>query len=312
MYLGLDIGGTKIFGVAVDQDPTEPAATAHRATTADGDQLLSDLVEMVAELGASAGSPAETVGVGIAGFVDRDGTLRYSPNIPGVIDYPLRRRLEDELAVAVEVENDATAAAYAEARFGAGRGSDHVALVTLGTGIGTGFVLDGILHRGWNGFSGESGHMIIEMTGEEYVTGARGPWELYASGPGLGVLVRNAVVEGRLEIVAEQVHSVNEITGEHLEPAIRAGDPDALEVLDEYTRLVAIGVANLVHILDLEVVVIGGGLVDLGAPLIDGIRKWTNEMVLRPDVRPRPRVVAAQLGSAAGALGAAHIARDRG
>jgi glucokinase len=133
---------------------------------------------------------------------------------------------------------------------------------------------------------------------------------MYASGSGLGVMTRAAATEGRLESVLNAVGSIDEISSKDLEPAVDAGDPEALAVLDDFSRLVAVGVANLVHILDLEVVVIGGGLVDLGAPLIEAIQRWTDEFVLGGDLRPRPRVVAAELGSKAGALGAALIARD--
>jgi glucokinase len=272
--------------------------------------MLSRVIDMTADLATRGGGSVESVGVGIAGFVDRAGKLWYSPNIPGVVDFPLRVLLREALGVRVVVENDATAATWAEARLGAVRGSDHVGLVALGTGIGSGFVLDGLLQRGWLGFSGEAGHMVVEMTGEKHLTGARGPWEMYASGSGLGVMTRAAAAQGRLRSVLEAVGSVDEINGEHLEPAVDAGDPEALAVLDDFGRMVAVGVANLVHILDLEVVVIGGGLVGLGPPLIEAIQRWTDEFVLGGELRPRPRIVAAELGAAAGALGAALIARE--
>ena len=310
MHLGFDIGGTKVLGVALEGDSPSPVATGKRPTVPDADTLFESILAVAGELIDEVGVEAESLGVGIAGIVDRKGTLWYSPNIPGVVDFHLRTRLQDATTARIHVENDASCATWAEMTMGAGRGSDNVGLVALGTGIGTGFVLDGRLHRGWNGFSGESGHMIVEMSGGEHLTGARGPWEMYASGTGIRATLRREVEEGKLPSILEAAGTVDRVTGEHLAIALEAGDPDAVRVIDDFSRVVGIGVANLVHILDLEVIVISGGMVDLGAPLIDGIQRWTNEYVLGGEHRPRPRVVPAELGSAAAAIGAAILARD--
>ena len=183
-----------------------------------------------------------------------------------------------------------------------------MALVALGTGLGTGFVLDGRLYRGWNGFAGESGHMTIEMSGPEHVTGGHGPWEYYASGTGLGRLARQAAARGDFDGAINEAGSASSIRGEHVHALVAKGDPDALAVLHELCRYTAVGVANLVHVLDPEVVVIAGGLVDIGEPLVRGIEEWTHRLVLGGDLRRKVRVVAAQLGSQAGAIGAALLA----
>ena len=318
MYCGFDIGGTKVLGVAVGRqdeaesvrDTVAPVAVRSEVTIESGAAVIGVVEKMVEMLESDCSASFSAVGVGIAGIVDEEGVLRYSPNIEGVFDLEMRRRLQDSLGRPVVVENDANAATWAEWRLGAGHGSRHMLLVALGTGIGTGFVLDGRLYRGWNGFAGESGHMVVELSGPRHLTGVRGPWEYYASGPGLGRLARAAAARGDFDGIITEAGSISAIRGEHVHARITAGDPDALSVLDEFCRYVAVGVANLVHVLDPEVVVIAGGLVDIGAPLTSGIQAWTHRYVLGGKRRPRVRVVPAQLGSQAGAVGAALLARE--
>ena len=313
MLCGLDIGGTKVLGVAVRPDDlTEPVAVRRDATTADSEALVETITRMVAALEYECGAQFSAVGVGIAGLIDADGVLKYSPNIDGVVDLDLRRRLRSQWRRPVVVENEATAAAWAESLHGAGRGSRHVALVALGTGLGTGFVFDGRLYRGWNGFAGEAGHMTIEMSGPEHVTGGRGPWEYYASGTGLGRLARQAAAGGDLDSAIAEAGSVSAIRGEHVHALVAKGDPDALAVLDEFCRWAAVGVANLVHLLDPEVVVVAGGLIEIGEPLVRGIESWTHRLVLGGDYRRRVSVVPARFGSQAGAIGAALLASEAG
>lgn len=311
MFCGLDIGGTKVLGLAVNpDDPATPMAVRRTATVADGVILMRTMIDMIIGLEADCAEACSAVGVGIAGLVDSTGVLKYSPNIDGVLDLDVSRRLRTELRRPVVVENEATAAAWAESLHGAARGYRHMALVALGTGLGTGFVFDGHLYRGWNGFAGESGHMTIELSGPEHVTGASGPWEYYASGTGLRRLARQAAARGDLDRAAEAAGSVSAIRGEHVHDLVAAGDPDALAVLDEFCYYTAIGVANLVHVLDPEIVVIAGGLVDIGEPLVRGVETWTHRLVLGGRQRRRVQVVPARLGSQAGAVGAALLAAE--
>ncbi len=309
MFCGFDIGGTKVLALAVrPEDPTTPLAVRRTATIADGDALINTMTEMIAGLEADCNEACSAVGVGIAGLVDATGVLKYSPNIDGLLDLDIRRRLRAESRRPVMVENEANAAAWAESQHGAGRGARHMALAALGTGLGTGFVFDGQLYRGWNGFAGESGHTTIELSGPEHVTGASGPWEYYASGTGLGRLARQAAARGDFDRATAEAGSVSAIRGEHVHELVVAGDPDALAVLDEFCYYTAVGVANLVHVLDPEMVVIAGGLVEIGEPLVRGVDDWTHRLVFGARHRRRVQVVPAQLGSQAGAIGAALLA----
>ncbi len=308
MRIGLDIGGTKVLAVAIDGDPTKPIAVHRAPTVPDADHLSDTIESLVRGIEAELGETAHAVGVGIAGLVDRSGTLWFAPNIPGVTAYPVRDELSRRLDRPVAVENDATTATWAEAKVGAGEGSDHVVMVSLGTGIGAAYVLDGRLYRGWNGFAGESGHMVVDRNGPRHHTGERGPWELFASGTALGVLAREAAADGRASALVARAGSVDGIDASHIEAAVLDEDAQMLAILDEFAHEVGLGVANLVHILDPEVVVVGGGLVDLGDALIDPVRRWTAAHVLGGDLRPAVRIDAARLGSRAAAIGAAMLA----
>lgn len=310
MRCGIDIGGTKVLGIAVESNPLDPAAETKTRTVYDKDVLVESIIGVITGLEHQVGKPMGSIGIGIAGIVDRRGTLRYSPNIPGVVDLPIHEIVSERLGRPIRIENDATTAAWAEHLIGAGAGSENMLFVGLGTGIGTGFVLDGSLHRGWNGFSGESGHMTIDKHGPVHLTGARGPWELTASGSGLARLASRFASEGKLDSVVELAGSVDEIDAEHIQQAVEAGATDVLDLLDEFAIDVGIGLANLIHLLDPEVIVIGGGLVDLGDPLLGAIRRRTESFVLGGRHRPAVDIRAAKLGSRAGAIGAALLAPD--
>lgn len=310
MRCGIDIGGTKVLGIAVESNPLEAVAQRRAPTVCDDAELIESIIDVISGLESDTGESMEAIGIGIAGIVDRAGTLRYSPNIPGVFDLPIHDIIAGRLKRPVRVENDANAATWAEHMLGAGAGSKNMLFIGLGTGIGTGFILDGSLHRGWNGFSGESGHITIDKNGPEHLTGARGPWELTASGSGLSRLARRFADDGRLDTVTRLAGSPESIKDHHIQMAVEAGAPDALALLDEFAIDVGIGLANLIHLLDPETIIIGGGLVDLGEPLIDAIRRRTSSFVLGRDHRPEVEIRAAQLGSSAGAIGAALLASD--
>ena len=300
---GVDVGGTKCLAVAVGDDGA--VVDEVRVPTPAGarpDDVVDAIVGTVEGLGGSIGS----VGVGIAGLIDRTGTVRVSPNLPGLVALPLAGRLTERLGLPVTVDNDATCAAWGEHEAGAARGSQHAVLVTLGTGIGAGIVVDGRIERGANGFAGEPGHMIVQPNGIPCPCGRRGCWERYASGSGLGRLGREAAAAGRLAAVVALAGGEDEaVRGEHVTAAAQEGDAGALAVMQEFGWWVALGVANLVNILDPEVVVIGGGLVEAGELLLAPVRDAYRGLVMSGDHRPSVPILPAALGEHAGAIGAA-------
>jgi glucokinase len=313
---GIDLGGTKVLARAVDPlRPHDVLATARRATPRGAPAILDALVGVVADLRAGLGPdgpPLAAVGVGAAGLIDGDGALRVAPNLPGLIDVPLRRELEAALGVPVVVDNDANCAAWAEARAGAAIGAAEAVVVTLGTGIGAGLIVGGRLRRGAHGFAGEVGHMVVDPDGPPCPCGRRGCWERYASGSGLGRLARDvAEVRGASELLALAGGDPEAVRGEHVTAAAHHGDPVALEILRQFGWWVAVGLANLANLLDPEVAVIGGGLVEAGPLLLDPVRAAYHELLYGDEHRPAMRIVEARFGAEAGALGAALLAADR-
>ena len=321
--LGIDVGGTKMLGLALDGEgkvlhQARRPSTHGIAATAGDPVAAAALVEAMAELAeeiiadaSAAGAPVGAVGVGVPGLVDDRGRLRFAPNLPAGDDVEVAARLEARLGVRVVADNDATCAAVAEWVLGAAAGSADALLVTLGTGIGGGLVCDGRVMRGAYGFAGEIGHMIVDPSGPLCTCGKRGCWERFASGSGLARLAREAAHAGRLGAV---VHLAGDdpdaVRGEHVTAAAATGDADAQAVLDELGWWIALGLSNLAMVLDPEVIVVGGGLVEALSLMLGGIRQSFASMLEGADRRPEVRIVPAALGEEAGAIGAALVARQ--
>ena len=308
LTIGVDLGGTKCLGVVVDEQVA--IVDELRVPTPRGEDAIVDVLGDVAEQLRSRHSDVGGAGIGVPGLVDATGTLRFAPNLPGVVEVPLASSLAERLGVPVVVENDASCAGWGEREAGAGRGRDHVLLVTLGTGIGGGIILGGRLYRGHHGFAGEIGHMVVDPHGPPCVCGQRGCWERFASGSGLGRLAREAAVGGRADrIVALAGGDPEDVKGEHVTAAAGEGDAEALAVMADFGRWVALGLANLANAFDPELFVLGGGLVEAGEVLLAPVRKAFAELLDGADHRPEIGIVAAELGEHAGAIGAALLAR---
>lgn len=305
--IGIDVGGTKILGALLaEDDPTEPIETVLVPTPRGEVAVIDAIVDVAQNLQSYADEPVAGLGVGIPGLVRHSGLFRYGANLPDVIDVDVRGRLSDRLGFDVSVENDATASCWAEFVVGAARSVGDAVLVTLGTGIGGGLVVDGRLVRGSNGFAGEPGHMIVDPNGALCVCGSPGCWEVYASGRGIGYLGRMAAADGRADhLLAAAGGVLDDISGEHVTDLFARGDRQAEAVMDEFAGWVAIGVANLVNVLDPEMVVIGGGVTDVGPRLLPPIRNAYDSLVAGGLQRRSVEITMAELGSRAGAIGAA-------
>lgn len=305
---GIDVGGTKFLGVVVDADGAV-VATARRPTPRGPEAIIDGLAALAAELDVAAGR-IDSLGVGMPGLITRRGILVSSPNVPDVVDLDVAGRLSGRLDRAVSVGNDASCAALAEWRLGAGRGVDDLVMVTLGTGIGGAVIANGRLLLGANGFTGELGHMVVAADGWPCPCGQRGCWERYASGSGMANLARVAALGGRLRaVVALAGGDAEDVRGEHVHAAARTGDAGALAVVDEFARWVALGLANLTNVLDPAAFVLGGGLA-VGADLyLAPITRWFHELLYANALRPHPALSFATLGEQAGAIGAAFLGR---
>lgn len=297
---GIDVGGTKCLGVVLDDDG-RVVAEWRRPTPRGAEAIIDTLAALVGDMGR-----VDTLGIGVPGLVTREGVLRAAPNLVDIADFAVGPLLSARLGIDVAVDNDATCAAIAEWLVGAGRGTSDLVMVTLGTGIGGGVVAGGRLVRGVNGFAGEIGHMVVDPDGPPCPCGRRGCWERYASGSGLGRLAREAAVGGRLPRVVQLAGGDPELVrGEDVRSAAEEGDPDALAVIDEFARWVAVGLVSLTNALDPEVFVLGGGLAASPEIYLGPIAHWFDELLYAPALRPHPRLLFAELGAHAGAVGAA-------
>ena len=251
------------------------------------------------------------VGVGVPGLVDHQGVLHYGPNVPGVLGLDIATVLVEATGLPVAAGNDASWAVSAEHRLGAARGHDHAVIVTQGTGIGGGLIVNGEVLRGANGFAGEPGHMMIDRGGPRCACGSDGCWEAVASGAGLANLARRVVADGGgRRMVALAGGDPAHIRGEHVSQALAAGDADAARVIDEFVSWVALGLASLVNLLDPSIAVLGGGLTAISDHFVPDVQDQVAAMVLGAGHRPVVPVVPAALGPEAGAVGAALGAAD--
>jgi len=315
LAIGIDIGGTKVAGGVVDRDGN----VSHRARrdtpsrSKSPDVVEGTIIEVVNELMQLAGPDSVgAVGIGAAGFVAADrATVVFAPHLSWRHE-PLRDALQKRVAVPIFVDNDANAAAWAEWKFGAARGETHVMMITLGTGIGGGILIDGQVQRGRFGIAGEFGHMQVVPGGHRCECGNRGCWEQYASGNALvreahSLFSANSPIASDLLGAADGV--VDNLTGPLITQAARDGDPTACELLAEIGHWLGVGIANLAAAFDPGMFVIGGGVSAAGDLLLTSARDTFRRHLTGRGYRPEAAIVAAQLGNDAGLIGAADLAR---
>lgn len=302
--IGIDIGGTKVLAVRVEEDGTVVART-RTSTPRDADDLAG------AAVGAARSvwdDTAAAVGVGLAGLVRwPDGDFVWGPHVAGT-EVPVRGRMEEELGVPVAVDNDANVAAWGELRHGAARGARHVLVVTLGTGIGGAIVVDGAIYRGGS-FAGEWGHMQYDPGGILCDCGKRGCWETVASGPALVRLAREAISLNPDSSFARRL-AAGPLSGERITAAADAGDEIARGLVAQVGAELGRGLASLIAVFDPELVVVGGGLGSVGESLVGPARRIAADRLHGGAHRLLPPILVAELGPDAGAIGAATLAAD--
>ena len=302
MRIGIDLGGTKIAAGLVD-DNYAIVCKAERRTEASrpAGEIVKDIVAVARELYDQAGGSVQSIGMGVPGTIDNQkGTIAYTTNLP-FQNEPVVAVLSAACNVPVFLGNDANAAALGEVYAGAGGGCRSLLMVTLGTGIGGGVIIGGKIHEGFNGVAGEIGHMSIVYDGRICGCGRPGCFEAYASASALVAQTQEAMQEHPDSLMWRASGKIDART-----PFIyaREGDAAAQAVVDRYIDYLASGVANLINILQPEVVCIGGGVSGEGENLLAPLRERVNAIeYMRMD--PRSRIVRATLGNDAGIIGAA-------
>ncbi len=306
--IGVDLGGTNIAAGAVGAD-NAVAARVKRPTPEEGPEAV---VEAIAALVSELDGEAAAVGVGAPGPI-RDGVVVAAPNLAGWREpFPLQERLAAALGVPVVVDNDATVGAVGEWTAGAGRGASNLLGVWLGTGVGGGLVLDGRPFPGSFGAAGELGHVVVHPNGAMCGCGRRGCLEAYAGRAAMELVVRARSAAGQttaLESLAA-AKGRTRLTSSVWAKAYAQGDAVATQVLDDAVAALGIAIGSAINLLDLDTVVVGGGLAQkMGQALVDRIAAAAEPVLIVPSA-PR-RFLVAELGDDAGIVGAAQTARLR-
>ena len=307
---GIDVGGTKIAGGVVDRDGRVLAQATVESPAQHVEAIEEAIVGLVNDLRAE--HPIEAVGVGAAGYVDGSRSkVLFAPNLAWR-DVDLRAELEPRLDLPVVIENDANAAAWGEFTYGAGHDVEDLLLVTVGTGIGGGIVIDGDLYRGAFGVGAEIGHVRVVRDGQLCGCGKHGCLEQYASGSALVRNARAAAAGGGHAadaLVARSGGDPHAIDGPMITQAAQGGDAFAIQQLANLGQWLGEGIAALVTVLDPAVVAVGGGVGDAGDLILDPLRDAFARHLPGLPYRPLAEVRLAALGNTAGMIGAADLAR---
>lgn len=311
MYrIGIDLGGTNIAACIVDNNcrillknnrptalPRTPEALAAAIFTQVSDLLTTAQLTF---------TQISTAGIGIPGSVNQQtGMVEYANNL-GFDHVPFIRLLQEHFPCPLLAQNDAKAAAWGEYLAGAGRGTSSMIMITLGTGIGGGIILDGKILEGFNAAAGEIGHMVIRSGGRSCSCGRKGCFEAYASATALLADAWSAAEAHKDSLLWTSCNGQkNRLHGKHIFSAASLGDPQASQVLSQYISFLAEGTANLINIFQPELVCIGGGISGAGEQLLEPLKRTVAPLVYSRSSEKNARLVTAMLGNDAGLIGAA-------
>jgi len=319
LAIGVDLGGTNLRIAAVETDGRMLESITTGTEVAKGrDHVIDEMCEAILSLLEKFRFKGELlgIGIGIPGIIDLDtGMLREAPNLPGWHDYPVQKEIERRLKTKVILENDANSAALGEKWLGAGREHDDMCMLTLGTGVGGGLVLNGKIWHGMTGMAGELGHITVEPSGVLCGCGNRGCIEQYASATALKRMAMEMISHGKAPEMGRIMSSNPELTARHIFQLASEGDRPAREVFQKLGTALGIVIADLINIFNLPMYVVGGGVSaawDMFSPaMFDEIR--ARSFIFRATTpegsteSTRTIVTRATLGSDAGLLGAARL-----
>ncbi|MFO7696174.1 MAG: ROK family protein [Anaerolineae bacterium] len=321
LAVGVDLGATSLYAAVVDVDSGERLGEEKAKSRAElgADAVTGRVVRVIKRAISKAGiKKAQVVGVGVGVpgpvLTDQGLVLSLTNMGPTWKQYPLGARLAESLGLRVIIDNDVNVGAVGEHRFGAGRGTQDMIAMFVGTGVGGGVIINGRLHTGFRGSAGEVGHMIVQADGELCGCGERGHAEAYASRTGIEKAIQSALDGGETSIIPELMNSGKRtsLTSAVLERAYEAGDAVTVRAIREAQRYLGLLIASCVNLLDPEAVVIGGGMVErMGESYIMPAREVAYQHFLNKNDMDKVRILAAELGDASGAVGAAVLAHQR-
>ncbi len=309
--IGIDLGGTYVKFVLLDEK-TQASGIFQLETPQGRDGVVAQMINGARKLLVDQGvSHDQVVGVGIGspGPLDIEtGTLISLANLPGLENLPIRDVVSAGLDLPAVLENDANAAAYGEFLCGSGKGTRHMVLLTLGTGVGSGIIIDGKLLHGAHGIGGELGHMIVEPSGQLCGCGQVGCLECYGSAVNVAQIAADRIEkDGRTGLLAAVLKQTGSITSQEICETAAAGDEFAKEIWSEAVRHIALACVSISRIFDPDKIIIGGGMAKSGDFLLKPVSRQFNKLHWRlTDVKTKIRL--AKLGNDAGAIGAAGVA----
>lgn len=306
--IGIDVGGTNVKIALVDEKgkikysnsvPTR-AEMGYEYTVNNIKQAIYDLLKET----KLEPKNIEGIGFGFPGQVDyKSGIVRLAPNIPGWVDVPIAKLIEDEYHIPTRVDNDVRCAALGELNFGAGKGCENLICITVGTGIGSGLIVNGKLVRGASNAAGEIGHIKLQMNdGPICGCGDTGCLEAFASGPSIVAMAEDYIRGGKSTKFREMANS-NPITPYIVCEAAKAGDPVAKRIFTIMGEYIGIGMASVVNLLNPEKIIVGGGVADAGEILMTPLKETLKKRAMKI-AGEAVEVVPAQLGNTAGVIGA--------
>ena len=307
----IDLGGTSVRAAVVDANGgiagfVTGATEASRGPDAVIDRIVAALHDSLARASVDI-AELVAVGIGAPGPLDwQTGVIHEAPNLPGWREVPLVDRVAEAVGLPTFLENDANAAALAERQYGVGQGALNMLYVTVSTGVGGGLILDGQLWHGAYGSAGEFGHMTVDFDGPLCDCGNRGCVEALAAGPDIAAWVGQQIAAGHASVL----HGQADLTGRDVVEAAQQGDALAVSAVARAGRAVGFGVINVAHLVNLDMVVIGGGIANAGALLFDPLRATVRDHLLE-STAPNLRIEPWSLGENVGLLGAAAAARSR-
>ena len=313
MYnIGIDLGGTNIVASVVD-DKYNIIATGKTPTAVprSAEEIFDDIAAVCREAMDKAGltiADISSVGLGTPGTVNENGIIEFANNL-GFNNVPAREMLKERLGdLPIYIDNDANCAALGEAYAGCGNGSQNFVAVTLGTGVGSGIIVNGKIVTGVNCAGGECGHMVIVVDGEPCSCGRKGCWEAYASATALIRQTRKAMEENPDSIMHEVARQEGKVSGRTAFDGMRKGDIAAIKVVDNYIKYVACGLINIVNALQPEIICVGGGICNEGETLMKPLRRFVQAERYSIHSKIQTHIMKAELGNDAGIIGASLLA----
>jgi glucokinase len=313
VFIGIDLGGTTLKGALVSGVGEILQGIRIETERERSDRLFEQIVGAVRSLREDriSGDRVAGVGLGIPGLVNRKtNRIEVMTNLPALAEVDLIGELERETGLPVALDNDANSAAYGELQAGAARGHREVFFVTLGTGIGSGLIMNGQIYRGAAGFAGEFGHMTIDPEGIECACGNIGCLETIASGPNIVRRTRERLYRDRTSSLSRlAIPRDRELTAEDIARAARDGDEMAQVMMERTGMFLGIAIAAVINLLNVEMVVMGGGVMEAGDLILKPTISETRRRAFPPSFSSC-EIVIAQLGPQAGMIGAALMARD--